>query len=247
MFDLSLFQWIIVIVAFILVGINKTGFPSLGVLVVTMMMHVFPAKEAVGIMLPMLLVADTFAILYYRQNVAWKLLFSLLPWVLGGIIIGAFTLQFLTDDTLRIMIGIIVLVLITLQLTRNFFGKRFNQLLPESSSFGAFMGLMSGFTTMVGNAAGEVMSIYFLVKQLPKKEFVGTVAWFFFIVNLIKLPIFIYLDMLHIEALKFDLMLAPIIIVGAILGLKLLDIVPQKMFQIIILFLATIGGISLLI
>lgn len=228
-------------------GINKTGFPALGVLIVTMMMHIFPAKEAVGIMLPMLLIADIFAVIYYRNYVSWKILISLLPWVLGGIAVGAWILQYLTDDTLRILIGIIILVLIALQLSRNIFGKRFNELLPNSIWFSALMGMLGGFTTMVGNAAGEVMSIYFLLKQLPKKQFIGTAAWFFFIVNMIKLPIFMYLGMLHIEVLKFDLMLAPLIIAGAFLGLKLLNIVPQKIFQSIILVLATIGGISLLI
>lgn len=247
MFELSWIAWTVVGLVFILTGINKTGLPTLGILTVTMMMFIFPVKTAVGIMLPMLLIADIFAVIYYRRNAHWRLIFSLLPWVLGGLAIGYVILQLLDGEVLRKLIGIIVLVLIVLQLMRNKFGKRFNEMLPESRWFAALMGILGGFTTMVGNAAGEVMSIYFMVKNLPKKEFVGTVAWFFFTVNVIKLPIFIHLGMITTETFKFDLLLAPLIIGGALLGVNILPRVPKHVFEGAILIAAAIGGLLLVL
>ncbi|WLV25222.1 sulfite exporter TauE/SafE family protein [Aciduricibacillus chroicocephali] len=246
MFELGLLGWTVVVLVFILTGINKTGLPTLGILTVTMMMFVFPVKTAVGIMLPMLLTADIFAVIYYRRNAHWRLIFKLLPWVLVGLAAGYVTLQLLNGDLLRKIIGFIVLLLIVLQLLRNRFGTRFNEMLPESRIFAALMGILGGFTTMVGNAAGEVMSIYFLAKKLPQKEFVGTVAWFFFTVNIIKLPIFIHLGMITATTFKFDLALAPLVIIGAFIGVNVLPRLPKRIFEGAILLAAAIGGVLLL-
>lgn len=245
MFELSLIAWAVVVLVFILTGVNKTGLPTLGILTVTMMMFVFPVKTAVGIMLPMLLTADIFAVIYYRRNAHWRIIFALLPWVLAGLAVGYVILQLVDGDVLRKIIGVIVLVLIVLQLMRTRFGTRFNEMLPESRAFAALMGILGGFTTMVGNAAGEVMSIYFMVKNLPKKEFVGTVAWFFFTVNVIKLPIFIHLGMITATTFKFDLLLAPLVIFGALLGVNILPRLPKQIFENAILIAAAVGGILL--
>ncbi|GIP62376.1 hypothetical protein J32TS6_09310 [Virgibacillus pantothenticus] len=109
----------------------------------------------------------------YRRNVIWKYLISLLPWILLGIISGFFVLQQENDDQLKPIIGAIVLIMIGLKVIRDRFGERFNQLLPTSLFFTIIMGVLSGFTTMVGNAAGAIMTIYLLVKGVPKREFIG--------------------------------------------------------------------------
>src|SRR5699024_3281634 len=148
------------------------------------------AKESVGILLPMLIVGDLFAVTFYRRNVVWKYLISLIPWVLIGIVAGYFVLDVVSSEQLKPMIGAIVLAMIVLHIWQGKMGERFNQLLPLSTWFTVMMGTLGGFTTMVGNAAGGVMAIYLLVKGLPKREFVGTGAWFFLSVNLIKAPFY---------------------------------------------------------
>lgn len=179
MFELSVMEWFIVILCAIFIGFSKSGLPNMVILVVTVLMLVFPARESVGILLPMLLVGDLFAVTYYRRNVVWKYLISLIPWVLIGILSGYFVLSQVSSEQLKPLIGLIVLVMIVLHIVRQKFGERFNQLLPTSTWFVVLMGILGGFTTMVGNAAGAVMTIFLLVKGLSKKEFVGTGAWFF--------------------------------------------------------------------
>ncbi|SDL70811.1 sulfite exporter TauE/SafE family protein [Sediminibacillus halophilus] len=245
-FDLSLLQWLIVILCSVFIGFAKAGIPSLGILVVTVMMFVFPAKQSVGILVPMLIIGDIFAVTYYRRNVVWKYLISLLPWVLAGIVAGYFVLDHVSSRQLKPLVGSIVLSMVLLHVFRSKLGERFNQLLPESNWFTVFMGVLGGFTTMVGNAAGGVMAVYLLVKGLPKQEFIGTGAWFFLCVNIIKVPFYISLGLITTDSALFNLYMTAAIIAGAFLGVYLLKFIPQKTFQVLVLCFAALGAVRLL-
>ena len=245
-FDLSLLTWIVAFFCALSVGFAKAGLPSLNILVVTNLMTIFPAKASVGILLPMLLIGDIFAVIYYRRTVVWRYLFSLLPWVLIGILLGYVVLKQVNSAQLEPIIGIIVIMMVILHVSREKFGKKFHELLPQSNWFTLCMGTLGGFTTMVGNAAGGVMSIYFLVKGLPKKEFIGTGAWFYLFVNIIKFPFYVHLNLIHVQSLTFNLWLAPAIVGGAFIGAKVLPHISQKVFQNLILAFSVFGGIRLL-
>ena len=246
-FDLTIIQGVIVGLCAIFIGFTKTGIPSLGVLVVTIFMFIFPAKESVGILLPLLIVGDIFSVIYYRRNVIWKYLVFLIAWVLMGIIMGYFILEHVNSDQLKPIIGILVLVLIMLQVSREKFGEKFNQTLPKATWFTGLMGISAGFATMIGNAAGGVMAIYLLVKGLPKKEFVGTSAWFFLTVNLIKVPFYLQLNLITLESITFNAKFVLLVILGAVVGVKLLPIIPQRTFQILILAFTFLGALRLII
>lgn len=99
---------------------------------------------------------------------------------------------------------------------------------------------------MVGNAAGAIMTIYLLVKGLPKKAFIGTGAWFFLTVNLIKFPFYVHLDMITFDTFTVNMMMVPIILAGAFAGAKILNFIPQRVFTLLILIFATLGGLNLI-
>lgn len=209
-------------------------------------MFIFPAKESIGILLPMLIVGDIFAVIFYRRSVIWKHLISLMPWVLLGTLFGYFVLDQINSEQLKPIIGSIVLLMIIIHIWRDRLGERFNELLPQSKWFTSLTGISGGFTSIVGNAAGGIMTIYFLVQKIPKREFVGTSAWFFLIVNLIKVPFYINLSLINAESLAFNAWMILPIIAGAYIGSKVLPFIPQKLFQILILTLATVGAVRLL-
>ncbi|MFD2657440.1 sulfite exporter TauE/SafE family protein [Gracilibacillus thailandensis] len=246
-FELTIIEWIIIIFSALLIGFAKAGVASMGILVVAIFMMIFPARESVGILLPLLIVGDLFAVIYYRRNVVWRYLFSLVPWVLVGILIGYLVLDIVTSEQLKPMIGILILALILLHISREKLGERFVKLLPKSKIFTFSMGVLAGFATMIGNAAGGVMAIYLLVKGLPKREFVGTGAWFFLFVNVIKVPFYISLGIITVESVTFNLWLIPAILIGAWVGVRMIKIMPQKVFQILVLTFAALGAIRLLI
>jgi uncharacterized protein len=246
-FELTIIEWIIIIFSALLIGFAKAGVASMGILVVAIFMMIFPARESVGILLPLLIVGDLFAVIYYRRNVVWRYLFSLVPWVLVGILIGYLVLDIVTSEQLKPMIGILILALILLHISREKLGERFVKLLPKSKIFTFSMGVLAGFATMIGNAAGGVMAIYLLVKGLPKREFVGTGAWFFLFVNVIKVPFYISLGIITVESVAFNLWLIPAILIGAWVGVRMIKIMPQKVFQILVLTFAALGAIRILI
>lgn len=248
MFDFNVWMWGLVLLCAVSIGFSKTGLPSMGVLVVAVFSQIFPAKASVGILLPMLIVGDLFAVAYYRRSVVWNHLISLIPWVLAGIVAGFFVLRYIENGQLKILLGSLILVLIVFHFFKNVFEQKQQALdYAKSRWFSVSMGVLAGFATMVGNAAGGIMAVYLLSKGLPKKEFVGTGAWFYLAVNVIKVPFGVNLDIITWETLQFNLWLVPGIIIGAIAGKKILPLIPDRHFQYAVLILALIGAMRLIL
>lgn len=245
--DYSTLQVIVTILCAVLVGFTKTGLPTLGIFVAAIMATIFPARESVGLLTPMLITGDIVAILYYRKAVVWKHLFSLLPWVLAGIVVGFFVLDYINNGALSVLIGSLVLILIVVHLLKGKLESALHISLAKSRTFTGVLGVLAGFTTMIGNAAGSIMSIYLLSKGMNKTTFVGTNAFFFFIVNVIKVPFTVYLGLINARSLTLNAWMIPVVLAGAALGFKVLPLIPQKYFQAIILALAAFGGVYLIL
>jgi len=232
-----------------LVGISKTGIPGLGILPVPLMAAILPAKASVGVLLPMLIFADIFAAGYYRRHAQWKHIIRLMPWTLLGIIAGYFAMDKVSDTQLKPIIGAIVLAMLILKFLqdrRKTLADSKTVSLTAQWAFVATLGFFAGLTTMMANAAGPIMIIYLLSTGLAKTEFVGTGAWFFFIVNWVKVPFNIKLSLITPDSLKLDATLFPLIVIGAITGILILKHIPQKLFRIVVMILAAAAAIKLL-
>lgn len=229
-----------------MVGIAKTGVPGAAIPAVALMAEAFPeaTELSVGALLPILIVGDLFAIRYYRQHAQWDRLAELFPYVLAGMVPGYLVLWITDSDALRVLIGAIVLVLLALQIARWRFGW---EKMPDRWWFIATTGVLAGFGTTVGNAAGPVMSIYMVSKRLDKHEFLGTAAWFFFIVNLIKVPLYLSRGMITPTTFGFSMMLVPVMAIGAFAGLMLVKRLPQSAFNAIVLVLAGMAAVRLVL
>lgn len=242
-YNISIGAWIILSLAGFFIGISKTGIPGIGMLTVSMAALVIPARASTGVILPMLILGDFFAVTYYRRHACWKYLIKLIPWAASGITIGYFALGRMDDQQLRPVIGFIVLLMLGFNEA-----DILNQLnIPERWWFATVVGLCAGFTTMIANAAGSIMIIYLLAMRLPKKEFIGTGAWYFFILNWFKVPFSANLGLINSSSLLLNLKVAPAIIMGAIAGIYLIKIIPQKVFETIIKILTMIVSIKLVI
>jgi len=245
MFDLSATGWLVVGLCGFLVGVSKTGLPGLGILIVPLMAMVLPARESTGILLGMLILGDLFAAGYYRRVAEWKHVLRLLPPALVGIVAGWQALRFVTNEQLQPLIGLIVLVLLGLHYGRmRLWGE--DAPIPTHWGFGAMLGFAAGVTTMMANAAGPVMVIYLLAMRLPKLAFVGTSAWFFFAVNWLKVPFSAQLNLIGGASIRLNLLMLPIIALGAVAGIFFLRRIPQKAFNTVIQLLAAAAAIKLL-
>ena len=231
-------------VAAVLVGLSKTGVPGAAIPAVLLTAEAFAGEEnlSVGALLPMLLVGDLFALRYYRSHTQWNRLWRLLPYVALGMIPGALVLKYVDHGQFRLILGWLVLLLLSLELCRRRF-KWTN--VPKSWWFVTTMGILAGFGTTVGNAAGPVMGIYLISQGLRKEQFMGTAAWFFFIVNTSKLPIYWLLGRITPATLEFDSIMIPIVVVAALVGRRLFSIIPQKAFDPLVLCLAGIAALRL--
>lgn len=228
-----------------MVGTTKTGMPGLGILIVPLMALVLPARQSTGILLGILILADLFAITYHRRNARWGHVLRLLPAAFAGIVAGYFGLKFVNDEQLKPIIGGIVLVMLGVNYWR-IRVKGEDAPVPTQWWFAAALGFMAGVTTMMANAAGPIMIIYLLAMRLPKVEFVGTGAWFFFVVNWLKVPFSANLDLITAESVKLNLMMLPFIAIGAVTGIFLLKRIPQKAFNAVVQILAAAAAIKLL-
>jgi uncharacterized membrane protein YfcA len=239
-----------------LIGVSKTGVPGIGILVVPLLATAFGGRASVGTMLPMLIVGDIFAVWWYRQHTQWKRLVELIPWVLVGMALGAFVLWRLGEmhtsrDLLEPIIGTLVLVMLAIHLLRQRWGERLS---PHSPVGIASTGTAAGFATTVSNAAGPIMGIYLTSLRLPKEQFMGTSAWYYFAVNLSKLPVFIVLSLINpekpiitVRSLLFNVTAIPVIVAGVYVGRWLLPRIPQKLFDEVVLILAAIAAVKLII
>ena len=119
------------------------------------------------------------------------------------------------------------------------------ELRAESRVFAAAIGILAGAFTMIANAAGPVMTIYLLSMNLSKEEFVGTGAWFYFIINLLKLPFSVALGMVTWSTVQVNLELLPLVLIGSLIGVLAMKRMSQNAFNIIAEALAVVGGVRL--
>lgn len=237
--------WIVVALCAIMVGISKTGIPGIAILIVPLMASVLPARRSVGVLLGILILADLFAITYYRRHAQWEHLIRLLPIAFVGIVAGYFGLKFINDEQLKPIIGAIVLAMLGINCFRMMTSSE-NATIPTKWWFSATIGFLAGVTTMMANAAGPIMIIYLIAMRLPKVEFVGTGAWFFFVVNWIKVPFSASLELMTAESIRLNLMMLPFIAAGAVTGILVLKRIPQKVFNVTVQILAAAAAVKLL-
>jgi uncharacterized protein len=245
-YALSAGKWIIAYVTALLVGISKTGLPALGIILAPLFAEVMPARASTGALLPLLIAADAFAVIFWRRHGSWKHLVRLLPWAVVGIVAGYFAMGRINDLQMRYVMGAIVIVMLGVNVYREYvMGK--DAPIPTSWWFAAIAGFLAGATTMVANAAGPVTMIYLLSMRLPKKEFIGTSAWFFFILNWLKVPFSLSLGLITIPSLGFDALLVPAVVAGAFAGLYLAKGIPEKAFMIAVQALTFLSAVRMFV
>lgn len=244
--DLSTFAWVLLAFAAFVVGISKTGLPGGNTIAVAIFAAILPAKESTGTLLLLLLVADVFAVVSYRRHTNWPALLRLAPAVIVGLALGVAFLAVADDAWVKRFIGVILIAVIAITLFRRRVQSQVTDAGPHRIAAVTY-GTLGGFTTMVANAAGPVMSMYFLASRFSVKEFLGTAAWFYALVNLTKLPFSIGLGLVTAPGVLLDLVLIPAVVVGALLGRRLADRMKQQVFERLVIALTIIGAVYLLL
>ncbi len=239
-------DWALAVFAAACIGLAKAGFGGMGMLAVLVMAQVLPARESTGAILPMLIVADVFAVIVYRQHARVRVVLRMLPPALAGILCGWLLIPHIPAEQFGRLIGAITLVLIVVVLVQKF-RPALLRIATEHPGIAWPVGWLAGVTTMLANAAGPVMTVYFLACRLPKMEFVGTAAWYFFVLNVIKVPFSASRGLINGPSLHLNALLVPAVLGGAFLGRWLLGKVNQATFEWLMIIFSLAGAIRLLL
>jgi len=240
--DLNILVFLLFIALF--TGFVKTGLPALGGFISVLMVIVFPPKDALGMTLFYLLAGDLMAVSFYCRQANMIELRRLLPMIFVGVGSGILFLTFVDNDTLGLVVGIIIVFFVSLEPFRS---RVTEWAMRHIFWIRNISGWLAGLTTTVGNAAGPVLSLYFLLLKLDKQSFAGTAALFFLTVNLTKLPLYGAIGIFKDYYLWSVLVTIPFVFVGGFLGRHFLRWIPQKRFTQVILFFTGLAGAMLVI
>jgi uncharacterized membrane protein YfcA len=238
-------QWLLAVLAAVGIGLSKSGLSGLSFFHVLVFAFLFGPRDSTGIVLPMLLIGDISAVRTFRAHTEWSHVRRMLPATLIGVVLAALTMSRLTSASFGPLIGWVILGLTALQAFYTWQPQRLGNV-PHAPAFAWTIGLLAGAATMFANAAGPIFSLYGLAMSLPKFTFVGTSAWFFLIVNAFKVPFSAWLGLIHGSSLLLNLILAPAVICGLLAGRWITHRLPQRTFNIMLLFFAALAALRLI-
>jgi len=243
---ISIGNWLLLALAAFGIGITKSGFSGVSLVHVLIFAYVFGAKASTGVVLPMLIVGDTMAMLMFGQHADWGYVRRMFPPAIVGVVVAWLLMDVMSESYYRPTIGCIILGLALVQLARMFQEDCFTDL-PHSKLFAWSMGILVGVTTMLANAAGPVFGMFLIAIGLPKKEFVGTAAWFFLLLNLLKIPFSWNLGLIRSDTLALNVVLLPGIYLGLVVGSAISKRIRQRDFETVIVVLAALAGLHMLL
>lgn len=243
--DLSPSNWAIAILAAMSVGVAKSGLAGIGVVPVVMFAGIFGARDSTGITLPVLIAGDLLAAAVYRRHADWTILARMLPPACLGVAAAAWGMRSIDETQFRPLLGVITLGLIAAQVLRDRWPDRWVHV-PHSMVFAWLLGLLAGTTTMLANAAGPILVVYALAIGLTKMTLVGTVGWFFLLINLFKVPFSASLGLLNGGTVMFAVWLFPAVAAGLWVGRWVIVTLPQHIFNNLLLAGAGLASLRLL-
>lgn len=238
--------WTIAVIAACCIGFTKAGFGGFGIVAGLLMAQVMPAKESTGTVLPMLIAADLMAIACYRRHISWRDIRNLLPTTFLGLLVGCFLMSSIPGGLFGHVLGWIIIAMMALLLWQRFDRRVLEQIFNHPGLVWT-SGLMAGVTTMMANAGGPAMSFFLLAKRFEKTAFVSTCAWFFFVINLCKVPLSWSLGLISGGSLRLNLILLPFIAAGMAAGRFLMGRIPQQSFEWLVILLATASAVRMIL
>lgn len=237
------FFYLCAIPAILIFAMVKGGFGGgIAIISVPLMSLAVPPTQAAAIILPLLVVMDGVAIWSFRGTWSKINLRLALPGAVAGVVVAAFTFQYLSEANIRLMIGSIsVIFCLNYWLQPSVKNKTEPNIVAAS-----LWGSIAGFTSFGIHAGGPPMSIYLLPQQMEKTVLMGTFAVFFTVVNLVKLIPYAWLGQFDTTNLLTSLVLMPLAPVGVRLGYFLLHKISELLVYRICYFFLMLVGVKLL-
>lgn len=236
--------WTLLAVGATFLGFSKTAVNGLSMVSVALFAAVLPVRQSTGTLLLLILVGDVYSVRAYRQHADWRVLRGLTPSVAVGVLAGTWFVSAVDDTDLRRTIAVVTLALVGVQTVARMAPRQWARGPVRMQT--PVLGGLSGFTSMVANAGGGFMSIYLLRAGVSVMGFIGTAAWFFFIVNLVKLPLSLMLGLVTVQSLYVLVALAPLVVGGGWVGRRVAPRLSPRLFEVLVMVCTVVGAANLL-
>lgn len=234
-----------VLLAAFFIGMAKTGVHGVAMFAVPIMALIFGGKASSGLMLPMLIMADLFAVWYYHRHANWGFLIKLFPSAAVGVLIATVIGNSIDDVMFKQIMAVVIFVSLGIMLWMET-SKKEN--VPDYLWFAVLMGTLGGITTMIGNLAGSIMALYLLSMRLPKNEYIGTAAWFFLAINLFKVPFHVFSwETISLNSFYLNLLGLPFIALGAYIGVQIVKRIAENYYRWLILAMTAIAAVFMMV
>jgi hypothetical protein len=228
--------------AVLLLGVSKSGFGAgFGSLAVPMMALAVTVPQAAAILMPVLLVMDLLGMAAFRKNVDRQLLRFLLPFGLIGIVIGALLFKALDAKVVAGIVGGFTLLFLAQRLL---FPPKADSP-PPPKWVGAILTATSGFTSFIAHAGGPPINVYVIPLRLSPVLFTGTMAFFFFFINLSKWIPYAWLGLLDLRNMLTSLALLPFAPIGVWVGVRIAHRIKPLLFYRLVYTGMFLTGIKL--
>lgn len=242
---------VVVAVCAVLYGVSKTAMPVAGVVAGTVLAGVLGPAQATGFVVPLLILGDLIGLAFYRSHADWRVIIRVIPGVLVGFVLTALMFVFVPPAGVARIVGVLILISLSLELRRRVLARRQENAgaphKPDHHIVTAMYGALAGMTTMGANAGGTAMSIYLIRLRVPMLAFMGTSAWFFFILNMCKVPFVLGLGYLTWDSLQTDVWFTLPLVAGALLGAFVFRRMTPEWFIRIALGLSGLAAVWLII
>lgn len=236
----------IVITVAVIIGLSKGGLGGiLGTLATPLMALVVPADQAIGLLLPILIVADVFAVAFHWKGWSNKLTLLLLPGAIVGVTIGTILITNAPTELLKKGMGVIALLFAVYKLYEDRILGHLNY--RPRNWHGLFAGTSAGFGSALAHTGGPPISIYLLLQEVSPAVFIGTSAIFFALLNWIKVPYYLYAGLLSWQRFLMIAWVLPLIPLAVWVGRWMSRRIDAQTFEKVIIFLLALSGVLLII
>jgi len=238
-------MWVITGLAAFLVGLGKGGLGGMvGALTTAMMALVLPTEKVIGLVLPMLMVGDVFAVAAHWRKWDRDLILQLIPSAILGVALATYLLRMISGEGLRVVLGLIVLFFVVYKLLE---GRLLRQLEYQPKRYhGWVAGIVSGVTSTLAHGGGPPVSIFLVIQSLKPETFAATAAFYLFVLNWMKVPSYWVAGLFDWGLIRSVLWVLPLIPLGVWIGKWLVQRVGRKTFERVILLLLAVSGVLLL-
>ena len=247
MLDLTPAFFAFAVPAVIFSGMSKGGFGGGAAFAASAILALYlPPPVALGLMLPLLMLMDVTALPGYWRRWSWADAAPMLMGALPGVLLGALLMKHADPDVFRLLIGVICIAFVAWRLAQGAGLIRLARIDQPHRGFAGASGMAVGFTSFISHAGGPPAAVYLLSRGLDKMTYQATTVLLFWAVNLMKVGFYAGAGVFSLSTLTADLILAPVAMVGVVIGIKAHKVVSEKLFFGITYTLLTFTGIRLI-